>query len=58
MVIGGATVEVWQNESNGRHRSGASWSHPIKLRMIEEAPTASTADLQVAVYRTVRFTPK
>jgi hypothetical protein len=53
--IGGRTADVWEGEFQGEYFTGASWTNP-QVFIIGETRNSSTAKLQLAIYRTVRFT--
>lgn len=53
--IGGRQAELYDNYRRGVHYTGASWTFP-QIWLTGEARDRATADLQLAVYRTVRFT--
>jgi hypothetical protein len=54
-TIDNRTAQLWDNEINGRHYTGATWSRPTVF-FDGESADAATARVQLAVYRTVRFT--
>ena len=54
-TIDNRTAQLWDNEINGRHYTGVAWSRPTVF-FDGEAADAATARVQLAVYRTVRFT--
>ena len=54
-VIDGRSAKMWDNEFRGRHYTGAVWTTPA-VYMEGEASAQHSARLQLAVFRTVRFT--
>lgn len=52
--IGGRMAELWRFQFGPEHRSGAEWSAEHTW-MVGTAEDASTADLQLAIFRTVRL---
>ena len=54
-VIDERVAQLWDNEFEGKHYTGATWSRPA-VYLEGEATDPATARLQLAVYRTVRFT--
>lgn len=53
-VIGGRRAQLWNNEFDGKHFTGATWTQPA-LYLEGEASDAGAARLQLEIYRTVRF---
>lgn len=54
-TIGGYVADVWSNRFEGTHYTGAVWTMPARVHITGEAKSSVEADLQLAVYRTVRF---
>ena len=54
--IGGATAELWEEETEGRFRTGAGWSQR-GITFSGESNSRAEAAQQLAVYRSVRFLP-
>ena len=54
-VIDGRPAQFYDNEFAGKHYTGASWTRPA-VYLEGEADNPAAARLQLAVYRTVRFT--
>ena len=53
-IIDGRPADMWDNEFEGKHYTGAEWSQPA-VYIEGDATTPATARIQLAVYRTVRF---
>lgn len=53
-VIGGSVADLWDNQFDGKHYTGAKWARP-SVYVAGESRDAMTARLQLHVYRTVRF---
>ena len=53
-VIDGRPAELWDNEFEGKHYTGARWTGQA-VYLEGEATDPATARLQLVVYRTVRF---
>jgi hypothetical protein len=54
-TIGGYVADVWSNQFEGTHYTGAVWTVPARVHITGESKSRVDADLQLAVYRTVRF---
>jgi hypothetical protein len=52
--IGGHVADLWRNRFGRKYYTGAQWSSP-RVWLVGDAEDPATADLQVAVFRTVRF---
>lgn len=55
-TIGGSVAEVWDNEIDGRFYTGAQWERPERIHLAGEATDARVRNIQLEIYRTVRFT--
>lgn len=53
-MIGGSWADLWRSRRGGNYRSGVQWVE-ARLWFTSEATDAQTADLQLNIYRTVRF---
>ena len=53
-MIGGQMATIWSEEGNGRVGTGVSFREP-QLSMTGEASGQRNVELQLAVYRTIRF---
>lgn len=54
-MIGGRQAEIWRQMGVGRLQTGVSWPQPL-FSIVGEAAGDEHVLLQMAVYRTVRFT--
>jgi hypothetical protein len=54
-VIGGTPADLWDNEFEGVHYTGAKWSTPRPVYVTGESRDDRSASIQLQVYRTVRF---
>ena len=54
-VIGGAAADLWDNQFDGKHYTGAEW-RSRSAYISGDSRDGGTANLQLRVYRTVRFT--
>jgi hypothetical protein len=54
-VIGGRSAEMWDNQFEGKSYTGVILEEPIRIHISGEAQDRSTAALQLAIYRTIRF---
>ena len=52
--IGGRRAEMWRNRIGQDYHTGADWE-AMRIWMVGKARDATTADLQLAIFRTVRF---
>jgi 2-polyprenyl-6-methoxyphenol hydroxylase-like FAD-dependent oxidoreductase len=52
--IGGRQADVWRNRFGNKYYTGAPWSSP-RVWLIGDAEDAPSANLQVTIFRTVRF---
>ena len=52
--IDGRRAELWRNRFGSEYYTGARWSSP-RVWIVGDAASPKEADLQVTVYRTVRF---
>lgn len=55
-MIGGRQAEVWRQMGVGRLQTGVSFAQAPQFSIIGEAAGEERVALQLAVYRTVRFT--
>jgi hypothetical protein len=53
--IGGHLADLWRNRFGRSYYTGAEWSSP-RVWLVGDAQDPATADLQITVFRTVRFT--
>jgi hypothetical protein len=53
-AIGGLEAQVWRNRFGTAYYTGARWDSP-RVWVTGEAGAADVADLQVTIFRTVRF---
>ena len=53
--IGGRTAEVFNNRFRSNHFTGAQWSSP-RVWIHGRASSSAAADVQITIFRTVRFT--
>lgn len=56
--IGGGLAELWDNELQGTHYTGAEWRSPTSAYIYGQSTSLSVRDKQLEVYRTMRFAPK
>ncbi len=56
-VIGGQDAQVWRNRFGGAYYTGVRWDGP-RVWLTGEAGGPETADLQLKIFRTVRFSPR
>lgn len=54
-TIGGQTADLWRNRLGGDFFTGAKWTTPA-VYIIGKADGMTTAELEIRIYRTVRFT--
>jgi hypothetical protein len=54
-VIGGRSAEIWDNQFEGKSYTGVILEEPRRMHISGEAEDRSTAALQLAIYRTIRF---
>lgn len=52
--IDGHVADMWRNRFGRKYYTGAQWSSP-QVWLVGDAEDPATADLQVTVFRTVRF---
>lgn len=52
--IGGRRADLWRNRFGREFHTGAVWSSP-RVWLVGESQDATSADVQVMVFRTVRF---
>ena len=52
--VGGYHAELWQNRFGSRYYTGARWESPA-VWLTGEATIPRAAEIQLAIYRTVRF---
>ena len=55
--IDGHLADVWRNRFGNKYYTGAQWSSP-SVWLVGDADDPATADLEVAVFRTVRFSAR
>lgn len=55
--IGGHLADVWRNRFGRKYYTGAQWSSP-RVWLVGDADDPATADQQVTVFRTVRFSAR
>lgn len=55
-TIGGSVAELWDSELDGKFYTGAQWQTPERIYLAGECTDARARDLQLEIYRTVRFT--
>jgi hypothetical protein len=55
-VVGGGVAEFWDNQVEAEYFTGAQWSTPKAVYIAGEARDRRSADVQLQIYRTVRFT--
>ena len=53
-VIDGARAQMWRHRYREQFYTGARWTKP-ELWITGETPSPTAADLQLTIYRTVRF---
>ena len=53
-MIGGSWADLWRGRRGGFYRTGAQWTD-ARVWFAGQSPDAKTADLQLNIYRTVRF---
>ena len=53
-AIGGLQADVWRNRFGRNYYTGAEWASAA-VWLVGEARDSRTADLEVVMYRTVRF---
>jgi hypothetical protein len=57
-VIGGRSAEMWDNQFGSSFYTGVILEEPRRVHISGEAQDRTTAALQLAVYRTVRFSAR
>ena len=57
-MVGGYGADFWDNEDEGTFYTGAVWTAPRHVHVAGEARSRATANVQLDVYRTVRFTER
>lgn len=57
-VVDGQAAEVWESDTPGKYRSVISWRAPLVLQLSGNGTTRSEADIQLQIFRTVRFTSR
>jgi hypothetical protein len=55
-AIGGSVAELWDNELEGKFYTGAQWQTPARIYLMGQSGDLRARDLQLEIYRTVRFT--
>lgn len=53
-MIGGSWAELFRSQRGGTYRTGVQWAE-ARLWLVGQAADARTADLELNIYRTVRF---
>lgn len=53
-MIGGSWADLWRSRRGGIYRTGVQWTD-ARVWFAGQSPDAQTADLQLDIYRTVRF---
>ena len=56
-TIDGRRANLWRNRFGREFHTGAEWSFP-RVWLVGDARDAASADLQVAIFRTVRFSAR
>jgi len=54
--IGGQTADMWRNRFDQDYYTGATWTN-VNVYLVGETKDVSTADLELRIFRTVRFSP-
>jgi len=55
-TIGGAVAELWDSEVDGKFYTGAEWQRSVHIHLAGETADARVRNIQLEIYRTVRFT--
>jgi hypothetical protein len=55
-TIGGFVAELWDSEVDGKFYTGAQWERPERIHLTGESTDARVRNIQLEIYRTVRFT--
>lgn len=56
-MIDGSWADLWRSRRGGIYRTGVQWTD-ARVWFVGQSPDAQTVDLQLNVYRTVRFTKR